>query len=59
MTPIGDLRKAGVSIWLGDLPRDRILSGGLVRLIAERDVVGITTNPMTRRRPRASNTLWA
>ena len=45
MSATGDLRKAGVSIWLDDLSRDRILSGGLARLIAERDVVGITTNP--------------
>jgi transaldolase len=39
------LRAAGVSIWLDDLSRDRIVSGGLAELIAERDVVGITTNP--------------
>ncbi|MFF1877831.1 transaldolase [Leifsonia sp. NPDC058230] len=45
MTATGDLRAAGVSIWLDDLSRDRIVSGGLERLIAERDVVGITTNP--------------
>ncbi|WP_345761240.1 transaldolase [Diaminobutyricibacter sp. McL0608] len=45
MTATGDLRRAGVSIWLDDLSRERILSGGLARLIAERDVVGITTNP--------------
>jgi transaldolase len=34
-----------VSIWLDDLSRQRILSGDLQRLIAERDVVGVTTNP--------------
>ena len=45
MTGTSDLRRAGVSIWLDDLSRERILSGGLARLIAERDVVGITTNP--------------
>jgi transaldolase len=45
MTATGDLRAAGVSIWLDDLSRERIRSGGLGRLIAERDVVGITTNP--------------
>ena len=45
MTTTGDLRAAGVSIWLDDLSRERIRSGGLGRLIAERDVVGITTNP--------------
>jgi transaldolase len=45
MSATADLRRAGVSIWLDDLSRARILSGGLERLIAERDVVGITTNP--------------
>jgi transaldolase len=39
------LAAAGVSIWLDDLSRDRIVSGGLAELIADRDVVGITTNP--------------
>lgn len=45
MSATGDLRRAGVSIWLDDLSRARILSGSLARLITERDVVGITTNP--------------
>ncbi|NEN05918.1 transaldolase [Diaminobutyricibacter tongyongensis] len=45
MSVTRELRRAGVSIWLDDLSRERILSGGLARLIAERDVVGITTNP--------------
>ncbi|MDJ0350200.1 transaldolase [Cryobacterium sp. PH29-G1] len=39
------LSSAGVSIWLDDLSRARISSGGLRTLIAERNVVGITTNP--------------
>ncbi|HET6826174.1 MAG TPA: transaldolase [Amnibacterium sp.] len=39
------LAAAGVSIWLDDLSRDRIVSGGLAELVATRDVVGITTNP--------------
>ncbi|HVL62002.1 MAG TPA: transaldolase, partial [Microbacterium sp.] len=41
MTTTGDLRAAGVSIWLDDLSRERIRSGGLGMLISERDVVGI------------------
>jgi len=45
MTATQDLRAAGVSIWLDDLSRGRIRSGDLDRLIAESDVVGITTNP--------------
>jgi transaldolase len=39
------LTEAGVSIWLDDLDRNRIESGGLSRLIAERFVRGVTTNP--------------
>jgi transaldolase len=39
------LSDIGVSIWLDDLSRERIASGGLQQLIAERNVVGITTNP--------------
>lgn len=35
----------GVSIWLDDLSRDLIGSGELARLITERSVVGVTTNP--------------
>jgi len=39
------LSEAGVSIWLDDLSRERITSGGLQKLIDERNVVGVTTNP--------------
>ena len=45
ITPTAALTAVGVSIWLDDLSRERINSGGLQRLIAERNVVGITTNP--------------
>src|SRR6188508_208293 len=44
-TPTEALSEAGVSIWLDDLSRERITSGGLARLIADRNVVGVTTNP--------------
>jgi transaldolase len=44
-SPTEALSQAGVSIWLDDLSRERITSGGLERLIAERNVVGVTTNP--------------
>jgi transaldolase len=40
-----ELSDIGVSIWLDDLSRDRINSGGLQKLIDERNVVGVTTNP--------------
>jgi len=44
-SPTAALSEAGVSIWLDDLSRERIASGGLEKLIAERNVVGVTTNP--------------
>ena len=44
-TPTAQLSAAGVSIWLDDLSRERINAGGLQKLIAERNVVGVTTNP--------------
>ncbi|MGI5366198.1 transaldolase [Streptomyces iakyrus] len=39
------LSDEGVSIWLDDLSRRRIESGGLAGLVATRNVVGVTTNP--------------
>ncbi|MBW4720933.1 transaldolase [Saccharothrix obliqua] len=39
------LSDAGVSIWLDDLSRERLNTGNLAGLIADRHVVGVTTNP--------------
>ena len=44
-SPTQQLSEAGVSIWLDDLSRDRLDDGSLAGLIAERNVVGVTTNP--------------
>lgn len=44
-SPLAELSSAGVSVWLDDLSRERIVSGDLQRLIDERHVVGVTTNP--------------
>ncbi|MCA4131525.1 transaldolase [Arthrobacter sp. M4] len=44
-TPIQLLSDAGVSIWLDDLSRERLSSGSLQKLIDEKNVVGVTTNP--------------
>jgi len=44
-SPLDKLTAMGVSIWLDDLSRDRIVSGGLKKLIDDRHVVGVTTNP--------------
>jgi len=43
--PLAALTKAGVSIWLDDLSRERLRSGGLADLAARDHVVGVTTNP--------------
>lgn len=43
--PIARLRDAGVAIWLDDLSRELLVSGGLTRLVRDRGVVGVTTNP--------------
>jgi transaldolase len=42
---LGELTTAGVSIWLDDLSRPLLTSGGLNRLVRESHVVGITSNP--------------
>ncbi|WP_234544029.1 transaldolase [Streptomyces shenzhenensis] len=39
------LTDEGVSIWLDDLSRKRISTGNLAELVAEKNVVGVTTNP--------------
>jgi transaldolase len=44
-TPLAQLSAAGVSIWLDDLSRERISSGGLHDLVKNSNVVGVTTNP--------------
>ncbi|MFJ7749520.1 transaldolase [Arthrobacter sp. NPDC097144] len=44
-TPTARLSEAGVSIWLDDLSRERIVSGSLKDLIDNKNVVGVTTNP--------------
>ena len=48
MTPnekLAELSEAGVAVWLDDLSRDRIRSGGLQSLVDDYSVVGVTTNP--------------
>ena len=39
------LSELGVSVWLDDLSRELLAGGELQRLIDERSVVGVTTNP--------------
>ena len=42
---LAELSRAGVAVWLDDLSRDRIRSGGLQSLVDDYCVVGVTTNP--------------
>ncbi len=44
-TPTAHLTAEGVSIWLDDLSRSRIITGNLADLIVTRNVSGVTTNP--------------
>jgi transaldolase len=43
--PLAELSAAGVSLWLDDLSRQRLQSGNLRDLIANENIVGVTTNP--------------
>ncbi|MFF3413991.1 transaldolase [Streptomyces sp. NPDC002698] len=43
--PLAELSAAGVSVWLDDLSRELLAGGELKRLITEKHVVGVTTNP--------------
>ncbi|MCW3844327.1 transaldolase [Micromonospora yasonensis] len=42
---LGELTAAGVAIWLDDLSRTRLSSGGLDQLRREQHLVGVTSNP--------------
>ncbi|WP_319462217.1 transaldolase [Micromonospora sp. RTP1Z1] len=42
---LGELSAAGVAIWLDDLSRMRLSSGGLDQLRREKHLVGVTSNP--------------
>jgi transaldolase len=43
--PLAQLSAQGVAIWLDDLSRVRITTGGLATLLRDDHVVGVTTNP--------------
>ncbi len=42
---LGDLSAAGVAVWLDDISRQRLASGGLDSLRRQQHVVGVTSNP--------------
>jgi transaldolase len=43
--PLDDLSRRGVSVWLDDLSRQRLVTGSLASLVAHDHVAGVTTNP--------------
>ena len=49
--PLAELSAQGVAVWLDDLSRELLASGELQLLITGLDVVGVTTNPRSSRRP--------
>ena len=42
---LADLSAQGVSIWLDDISRERLVSGNLQQLVDTKHVVGVTSNP--------------
>jgi transaldolase len=42
---LAELSAAGVAVWLDDISRERLVTGGLDRLRRDRHVVGVTSNP--------------
>jgi transaldolase len=42
---LAQLSALGVAVWLDDISRERLVTGGLARLAAGRHVVGVTSNP--------------
>ena len=42
---LAQLSAAGVSVWLDDISRERLVSGNLAGLIKDRHVAGVTSNP--------------
>jgi transaldolase len=53
-----ELTAAGVAIWLDDLSRQRLVTGGLAELIRDSHVVGITTNPTIFQKAISGSTLY-
>ncbi|MFZ0323321.1 MAG: transaldolase [Actinomycetes bacterium] len=58
MTGLDRLAEAGVSVWLDDLGRERLVSGDLARLVAQ-GVRGVTTNPTIFAKAIGDGSLYA
>ncbi|WP_313949568.1 transaldolase family protein, partial [Frankia sp. AvcI1] len=56
--PLSELSAAGVAVWLDDISRDRLRTGNLADLVANRSVVGVTSNPTIFQKAIASSDLY-
>jgi transaldolase len=52
------LSEAGVAIWLDDLSRARLRTGGLAAMVRDQYVVGVTTNPTIFQKAVAESDLY-
>jgi len=52
------LSAAGVSIWLDDISRERLVTGNLAALIRDQHVVGVTSNPTIFAKALASGSAY-
>jgi transaldolase len=52
------LSDAGVAIWLDDLSRQRLVTGGLAELVRDKHVVGVTTNPTIFQKAISGSSLY-
>ncbi|MCW2573228.1 MAG: transaldolase, partial [Frankiales bacterium] len=55
---LAELSAAGVSIWLDDLSRERLLTGNLADLVRDKHVVGVTTNPSIFQKAMSEGTAY-
>jgi transaldolase len=52
------LSDEGVAVWLDDMSRGRLVSGGLAALVRDQSVVGVTTNPTIFQKAVADSDLY-
>src|SRR5215470_4936095 len=55
---LAELSAAGVSIWLDDISRERLVTGNLAALIRDQHVVGVTSNPTIFAKALASGSAY-
>jgi transaldolase len=55
---LGELTAQGVSVWLDDIGRDRLVSGSLAALVKDSHVRGVTSNPTIFEHAMAAGTAY-